>query len=189
MIHIIDFGSSKTGQIKSCVEPFYSCTIIQERDYAEKNAQESSGIILSGAPILLSQIDNSLYLARFEWLKSYEKPILGICFGHQLMGLLHGASIALQKEDREMQWIEVIAQNPLWDDIENPVLMQEDHTESISIPRNFVLSATSDPTVNETMHHESKPHFGVQFHPEVSGPAGERLLENFCKVVQIFKAQ
>jgi GMP synthase (glutamine-hydrolysing) len=124
-----------------------------------------------------------------SWIKTYDKPILGICFGHQLLGLLHGASVSLQREDRDKQWIEVIAHNPLFDDLENPMEMQEDHCESISVPPGFVLSATSDATVNEAMHHKSKPFFGVQFHPEVSGPQGDLLLANFCKIVTIYKNQ
>lgn len=187
MIRIVDFGSSKTPQIKACVEPFVPCEVVSDREFNEKLGLDASGLILSGAPILLSQIDYSSYLERYAWLKNYPKPLLGICFGHQLLGLLNQASVALQREDREMQWIEVIAKNPLWENIENPVLMQEDHCESISVPRNFVLSAASDPTVNEAMHHESLPQFGVQFHPEVSGKAGEQLIENFCKLVQIYK--
>jgi GMP synthase (glutamine-hydrolysing) len=93
----------------------------------------------------------------------------------------------MQREDRDLQWIEVIVHNPLFDDLENPVQMQEDHCESISIPPGFELNATSDLTVNEAMHHKSKPFFGVQFHPEVSGKSGELLLENFCNLVKIYK--
>jgi GMP synthase (glutamine-hydrolysing) len=82
----------------------------------------------------------------------------------------------------------VIAHNPLFDDLKNPVEMQEDHCESISVALGFELTATSDFTVNEAMHHKSLPFFGVQFHPEVSGKAGELLLENFCKLVKLFNA-
>lgn len=188
MILLIDFGSSKAPLIEDILMKFASVERIGYYDFDEKKLQKYSAVVFSGAPILLSQIDNSKYIADFQWVKQYNKPILGICFGHQLLGLLFGASVSLQREDRGMQWIEVIAHNPLFDDLENPVEMQEDHCESISVAPGFELTATSDFTVNEAMHHKSLPFFGVQFHPEVSGNAGELLLENFCKLVKLFNA-
>ncbi len=189
MILIIDFGSTKTPWIKEIIGNSVSCEVVGFYDFDEKHVDNYSAVVFSGAPILLTEVDHEPYLKVFDWVKRYEKPILGICFGHQLLGLLHGASVSLQREDRGMQWIEVIAPNPLFDDMDNPVEMQEDHCESISVPPGFVLSATSDATVNEAMHHKSKPFFGVQFHPEVSGVAGEQVLANFCKIVEIFKTR
>lgn len=187
MILLFDFGSSKAPLIEDVLRKSTEVERIGYLDFDEKDLPKYNGIVFSGAPILLSQIDFSQYIKDFQWVLTYEKPILGICFGHQLLGLLHGASVAMQHEDRDMQWIEVIAHNPLFDDLENPVQMQEDHCESISIPPGFELTAASDFTVNEAMHHKSKPFFGVQFHPEVSGSPGELLLENFCKLVKLFK--
>lgn len=188
MILLIDFGSSKAPLIEDILMKFASVERIGYYDFDEKTLQKYSAVVFSGAPILLTQIDYDQYIKHIQWVMNFEKPILGICFGHQLLGLLHGASVSMQREDRGMQWIEVIAHNPLFDDLENPVKMQEDHCESISVPPGFELSATSDFTVNEAMHHKSKPFFGVQFHPEVSGHAGELLLENFCKLVKLFNA-
>lgn len=189
MILIINFGSSKTPWIEEAIEKNAPCKVVGYHDFDEKSVSKYSAVVFSGAPILLTEVDQEPYLNVFYWVKTYEKPILGICFGHQLLGLLHGASVSMQREDRDKQWIEVIAHNPLFDDLDNPVEMQEDHCESISVPLGFVLSATSDATVNEAMHHKNKPFFGVQFHPEVSGPQGDQLLANFCKIVEIFKTK
>jgi GMP synthase (glutamine-hydrolysing) len=187
MILLIDFGSNKAPFIQEIVEVLMPCEKIGYFDFDEKSVDRYDGIIFSGAPILLSEIDKAPYLKDFQWVLDYQKPILGICFGHQLLGLVHGAEIAMQREDRDWQWIEVIAHNPLFDDIENLVEMREDHCESISVPRGFELAATSDYTVNEAMHHKSKPFFGVQFHPEVSDSQGTLLIHNFCHFVKIFK--
>jgi GMP synthase (glutamine-hydrolysing) len=189
MILIVDFGSSKTPWIESTVLKNMDCQSVGYYDFDEEQLKNCDAVILSGAPILLTEVDQSPYVNAMSWIKTYDKPILGICFGHQLLGLLHGASVSLQREDRDKQWIEVIAHNPLFDDLDNPMEMQEDHCEGISVPPGFVLSATSDATVNEAMHHKSKPFFGVQFHPEVSGPQGDLLLANFCKIVTIYKNQ
>jgi len=187
MILLVDFGSNKAKLIEDAINKIDVCERIGYFDFDEKTIDQYQGVVFSGAPILLSEIDYSAYLKAFEWVLTYKKPILGICFGHQLLGLIHKATVSMQHEDRGMQWIEVIAHNPLFDDLENPVEMQEDHCESISVPPGFELCATSDFTVNEAMHHKSKPIFGVQFHPEVSGKNGELLIENFCKIVQLFQ--
>jgi GMP synthase (glutamine-hydrolysing) len=189
MILIVDFGSSKTPFIEDAVSKIHGCLSVGYYDFDEKTVEKYDGVIFSGAPILLTEVDQEPYLKTMDWVNNYNKPILGICFGHQLLGLLHGASVSMQREDRDLQWIEVIAHNPLFDDLDNPMEMQEDHCESISVPPGFVLSATSDATVNEAMHHKNKPFFGVQFHPEVSGRQGDQLLANFCKIVEIYKTQ
>lgn len=187
MILLIDFGSSKAPLIEDSINRNASCKSVGYFDFDEKELDKYQAFVFSGAPILLSEVDSTRYIKDFQWVLEYKKPILGICFGHQLLGLLHGATISMQREDRSMQWIEVISHNPLFDDLDNPVEMQEDHCESISVPPGFELSATSDFTVNEAMHHKSKPFFGVQFHPEVSGLQGDVLIKNFCNLVKLYE--
>jgi GMP synthase (glutamine-hydrolysing) len=185
MITFIDCGSSKSPFIAEIIERFHPVKTVGLNDFSAKDILESSdAIVISGAPILLSEIDPTPYLEKMKWIATFEKPLLGICFGHQLLGMTFGAGISRQREDRDWQTIEVIEPCVLFENLEPTLQMMEDHCESISIPPHFVLSATSDACVNEAMFHQNKPLFGVQFHPEVSGEDGIRLLENFVKLVQ-----
>jgi GMP synthase (glutamine-hydrolysing) len=109
---------------------------------------------------------------------------LGICFGHQILGMVYGASIARQKEDRSWQEIEIIQDSELFENFGKTVLMVEDHCESISVPPHFNLLASSDACVNEAMQHQEKKMFGVQFHPEVSGDNGEKIITNFIDILK-----
>jgi GMP synthase (glutamine-hydrolysing) len=98
------------------------------------------------------------------------------------LGLVYGAFGSRMKEDRDWQEIENYLDSPLLNKFPPIFEMMEDHCESISVPPGFMLVASSDACVNEMMQHQTKPFFGVQFHPEVSGNHGSLLIENFARV-------
>lgn len=183
MIAVIDCGSSKTPQIADQLEEYIDVEVISMLDLKQENCTHFAGFVISGAPILLTDLDPSPYLEKFAWLQNENRPILGICFGHQILGLLHGARIAKMKEDRVCQEIEAIQEDPLFLRLPDVFDMQEDHCEHISIPKDFEHLACSDTCINEAMKHKTKLHYGVQFHPEVSGNYGNILLENFVNIV------
>ncbi len=182
MILVIDCGSSKTKYIEQIVDEFIDVKPCKLMDFNVSCLEDVKGVIISGAPLLITEVDLSPYLDKVEWIKTTELPVLGICFGHQLLGILHGAFGSKMREDRDWQLIEAYEESPLFYRLPNEVEMMQDHCETISIPENFILVASSDACVNETMQHKEKPLYGVQFHPEVSGNHGRVLLENFVKV-------
>ena len=182
MILIIDCGSKKTPFIEEAVDLQMDYQTIGLSEVTKEHTVGKLGVIISGAPILITEIDYSKYLNQLAFLKEIEIPVLGICFGHQMIGLLHGALPSRQKEDRDWQIIETLEEHPLFDKMPTEVEMMEDHCECISLPKDFVLLGVSDACVNEAMYHKEKPLFGVQFHPEVSGNQGALLIENFVDI-------
>lgn len=182
MILIIDCGSSKTPFIADIVDEFVDVTTIGIHDFSVDQLTKIKGIIISGAPILITEVNTDPYTDRMDWIKTSSIPILGICFGHQLIGLVHGALPSKMKEDRDWQTIEVYENCPLFDRLPMELEMMEDHCETISIPNGFQLVASSDACINECMQHKEKQIFGVQFHPEVSGNHGRILIENFIQL-------
>lgn len=179
MILIIDCGSTKTPFIGDAVDIVSDYKIVHQLDFQLKDLENISGVIISGAPILITEVDTEPYLQRFAWIKDFQLPVLGICFGHQIIGLLHGAFASRMKADRDWQSIDSFEESILLDKLPSSFRMVEDHCESISIPNGFQLVASSDACVNEMMQHFQKPLFGVQFHPEVSGNHGTVIIENF----------
>lgn len=184
MIILIDCGSSKTPHIESIIYECMDVRVVPMFDFKREEHLDALGFVISGAPILITEVNIEPYLKQFEWLLTEEKPVLGICFGHQMLGLTYGAISNRQKEDRDWQVIELIAESPLFDKLPQEFEMMEDHCEAIGIPPNFKHLAVSDATINEAMAHQTKLQFGVQFHPEVSGNLGACILENFVHICE-----
>ncbi len=184
MILVIDCGSNKTRFIEDIVDEFMDVKRGKLLDFSVDDLIGVKGVILSGAPILITEIDPQPYIDKMNWILKTEIPVLGICFGHQIIGLMHGASVSKMKADRDWQIIEAFEDCELFNRLPNEVQMMEDHCESISIPPGFNLIASSDACINEVMQHQDKLIFGVQFHPEVSGNHGRIVIENFVKICQ-----
>jgi GMP synthase (glutamine-hydrolysing) len=183
MFHIIDFGSRKVPLIAEMLQSLGHNT----RIHAWKNIDhlalhESKGIVLSGSPAYLTEIDQEPYKTHCAFLRDTHLPVLGICFGHQVLGILHGAEIYRGPEIREMNSVELLAQDLLFEGFDKSILVKEDHTEGISLPAGFIHLASSASYPNEAMRHPAKKMWGIQFHPEVSGETGQLVLGNFCRL-------
>lgn len=181
MILILDCGSAKTPFIEEAVDEFSDYKTIPILAFEKEVLNSVQGVIISGAPLLITEQDIKPYLEKIDWIKSTEIPVLGICFGHQLIGLTFGAFGSKMREDRDWQTIEVFEDCVLFEKLPSEFEMMEDHCETISIPAGFSLIASSDACVNEAMQHTSLPLFGVQFHPEVSGNLGRVIFDNFVR--------
>lgn len=182
MILIGDCGSSKTPEIRKILDEYVDCEVIPLLDIDIELTKGYEGIVLSGAPILLTEEKTDQYIQNTEWIKEIKIPILGICFGHQLIALQYGGFVKKMKEDRAFQDIEIFEESPLFKRLPRIIQMQEDHCEFASVPQNFKLLASSDTCFNEAMQHNELHIYGVQFHPEVSGLQGSLLFENFHEI-------
>lgn len=183
MICIVNFGSKKTPQISTIVSALgFENRIMQWDASWEFDFPKVSGIIFSGSPVLLSEVDLQPYYQKYNFITGISVPVLGICFGHQLLGILHGANVFMGKAIRTSVNIEVIKNDSLFKGLDKVMVMAEDHTEGITLPDGFIHLAKSADYEIEAMKHAQKTIYGVQFHPEISGEHGKILLRNFCEM-------
>lgn len=178
-IIVVDCGSTKVPEILKQVELFATSEVIKLNDITSKIVSTGDGIIISGAPILITEVDVEPYLEKFDFLRSYKKPVLGICFGHQILGLLFNAEASKCVPSRTTEEITQINPSELLNQIPKKFPMSQDHCECISLPEGFIHVASSQTCLNEMMIHTQKPFIGVQFHPEVSAKYGAQFFENF----------
>ncbi len=176
---VVDCGSSKVPLIVDCAtRSGFECTV---EPLSHLTCNTHHAVIVSGAPILLTQQSHVSYLRLFEPLLHPHIPLLGICFGHQLLGLSHGASVSLCNEDRDWQHIH-FRKDDLFESLHPSCQMMEDHTEHISLPMGWHLLGSSAHTPNEAMKHPDFMWYGVQFHPEASTNNGQLLFNNFFRL-------
>lgn len=180
MICIIDCKTSWLKEIKKLVkESSHKYKVIKLSEIKKFNFKLVSGVIISGSPLLLTKVNQKEYISLFRFIKNISVPVLGICLGHQIIGLLHGSKIDIGNMVNKKEKIVFYKMDKLFSGIKNNSFFQEEHSEFITVPKDFILLAKSKSCNNEAMRHKKKIIYGVQFHPEVSNGNGKKLFENF----------
>lgn len=109
-------------------------------------------------------------------------PILGICYGHQLLSYLAGGEIAAAQSGSEYGKTEVyVKENKLFNKVPQKSDCFMSHTDYVkTLPDGFVCTAKTDKCPTAAICNESKGLYGVQFHPEVTHTQyGEQILKNY----------
>ena len=108
-------------------------------------------------------------------------PVLGVCLGHQLLGLHGGAEIVLAPTVMHGKQSEIVHdENGIFSSLPNPLRVGRYH--SLMVEENPTFSVTARGPEGEIMalQYNDRPWVGVQFHPEsILTPEGMELLKNF----------
>ena len=190
-ILIIDFGSQFTQLIARRIrESGVYSEIISHKKVKNKNIDNSiKGIILSGGPLNVYQINKYSFDKR---IIENQIPVLGICFGHQILSKLNGGRVK-QSKYREFGLANIrkkresiLIKNFFNKKNINKVWMS--HADQVSkLPKNFNVIASSQNSKFAIIENKKKNFYGVQFHPEVTHTEnGKKLINNFifliCKI-------
>ena len=181
-ILIIDFGSQYTQLIARKVRELSVFSLIHPHTITidEIKKINPKGIILSGGPMSVKDdgapsIDDAVF--------SLGIPILGICYGLQLISYSLGGIVekAEKREYGKATFNILEKDNPLFDEIpaESTVWMSHgDHVKTL--PYGFRKTGSSPNTENCAIAADDRPVFGLQFHPEVYHTGyGKEILGNF----------
>lgn len=132
-----------------------------------ENTDLFTHVIISASPKGDDIINEQLPI--YEWLKDFNKPVLGSCHGHQLMGVLFGSEIIFDEESEEgFHPITVLKDDGIFNNMPIAFEVEQHHVKSVTLPQNFKLLASSERCKNQIMKHKSRPFYGCQFHVESS---------------------
>ncbi len=190
-ILIVDFGSQFTQLIARKIRELgIYCEIVSHKKIEKLTKFEKNikGIVLSGGPL---NVYESKKVKFNNKILKLGVPVLGICFGHQIISKAMGGSVRSSKH-REFGLAEVkeTRKSKLTEDFfskgKNNVWMS--HADQVTkLPKNFKIIAQSKNSKMCVIENVQKKMFGIQFHPEVSHTIkGKLILKNFifsiCKL-------
>ncbi|MBZ4655427.1 MAG: synthase (glutamine-hydrolyzing) [Peptococcaceae bacterium] len=181
LILVLDFGGQYNQLIARRVRELnvYSEMVPYNMPLEEIKAKKPKGIIFSGGPASVyaanaPKVDKEIFELGI--------PILGICYGMQLIAHLLGGEVKrAEKREYGKAMVEVIPENLLFKGLAPSQQCWMSHGDFISgVPEGFVACAYTEDTPYAAFAHREKHLYGVQFHPEVKHTHyGMEILKNF----------
>jgi GMP synthase (glutamine-hydrolysing) len=184
-VAILDFGGQYCHLIARRIREMkvYSeimpCDVSPNEISSLEEIMNVKGIILSGSP---SSINLQSSLRVSEEVFEIGLPILGLCYGHQLIAHVFGG-VVKRGEKREYGATEVLVDSAvgLLKDMDPVEKVWMSHGDIVlSLPRDFQVLAHTENAPVAAFRHQSIPIYGIQWHPEVAHTEkGAEMLRNF----------
>ena len=193
MIVVLNFGSQFAHLIARRVRDLGVTAEILPFDTSATKIKElnPSGIIFSGGPASVLEKgsprpDKKIFDSNI--------PILGICYGHQVMACMFGGRVEKGKHREFGKEILTVKQrSALFKNLSSKELVWFSHGDQVSkLPNGFVTTASTSGCNCAAYRHKNKDLFAIQFHPEVTHTKkGLKILSNFmfdiCKAPKDWK--
>lgn len=127
---------------------------------SKEDIVRSEKVIICGTSVQDNQFMDDI--ERFSWIKEFKKPLLGICAGSQILGMIFGAVL---KEGTEIGYYKETFDDFLGLKGEQEVFhLHNQYADFFSLGTFDVLAGKEIP---QAVKHKKKPFYGVLFHPEV----------------------
>jgi GMP synthase (glutamine-hydrolysing) len=148
------------------------------------NTSNIKGIILSGGPLCLSEeltisSINKNIVALFSNL-----PVLGICFGFQIMAASYGGKIdSMEQVHQGIKNIKIDITSMIFKGLSNEIDAFESHRDKlVEVPPNFNVISMSSDGIIQGIENMNLKRWGVQFHPEGLETSNKIILNfvNYC---------
>ena len=186
-ILIIDFGGQychliarriRELKVYSEILPYYSKTTDLDR-LGEK--YDLKGVIYSGGPCSVYEKDSpSIGKEYMNWMEKNDMPVLGICYGHQLIAHLSGGKVVPGgRKEYGITEIAVDKKAGIFKGLSDREQVWMSHGDNVvELPKGFEVLANS-PNTQIAAYRNGKV-YGIQFHPEVVHTiSGQKMLKNF----------
>lgn len=153
----------------------------------DRAADQASCVLLTGVPLeadysLAEPETQKLISGYFGWLKDYQGPLLGICYGHQILAHLLGGTISALPEPVNNPHLEIqlagTAETGLFQGFYRLEVFAEHRDYVSSVPGQLQVLSAED-KVPYLVRHPGRDWYGCQFVPERSGPHTRSILKRF----------
>lgn len=161
------------------------CTVLRNDEVDVTSAKDYDGVLISPGPGIPESAGVSVELVKF--CAAHKIPLLGVCLGHQAIGVAFGATVSRAPELLHGK-TSVVNHNGggVLKDIPNPFTATRYHSlaiEAATIPDEIEVTGKTNSGVIMSIQHKNFPITGVQFHPEsVLTEYGHQLLGNWLEI-------
>jgi para-aminobenzoate synthetase component 2 len=184
-ILVVDNYDSFVFNLVQYLQQLGAEVVVKRND--EVNAESISGfdgVLLSPGPGTPEDAGACIEIVNAAIEK--QKPLLGVCLGHQAIGAALGGKVSRAPELLHGKTSQVQHKNEgVFKDLKSPFRATRYHSlaiETPSVPEELLVSATTETGIIMGVKHKSAPIEGVQFHPEsVLTEGGHQLLANWLK--------
>lgn len=181
-IIVLDFGGQYCHLISRRIKDFgvYSevlPSIITKEELSK--IQDIKGIILSGGAASVYDINSPKC---DKEILSMGIPILGICYGHQLIALLESGEVKSGNAgEYGLTELKIMEGSALLQGSNNTEKVWMNHKDIVTkLPQDYLVAAMTDQSPIAVFENHGKKQYGIQFHPEVTHTSnGNRIFENF----------
>ena len=185
MIAVVNFGSQFTHLIARRLRALnvHAEVFAPSVSPAELRKLQPSGIIFSGGPSSVRDDDAPTI---DPGLLALGQPVLGICYGQQLMTKLLGGKVEPGGSGQYgRETVTVTGKSPLWKKVPKRQTVWFSHGDSVAkLPKGFEAVGSTPTCFNGAIADPKRGFYGLQFHPEVVHTEhGNQILRNFAKDV------
>jgi GMP synthase (glutamine-hydrolysing) len=179
-IAVLNLGGQYCHLIARRVRDLGVFSDILPSDTTVETLQNFDGVILSGGPGSVTEANAPR--VPHAVLTDLGKPLLGICYGQQLIAALLGGTV-VQEHVREygLASLSIIESDPLFQDVPSNFMAWMSHGDTVtSLPQGFQCLAKTETCEFAAVADVGKRIYGIQFHPEVTHTQhGMAILSNF----------
>lgn len=181
MILVVDFGSQTTHLIVRRLKDIGVESNLVDPNFAYEISlkEKPAGVIFSGGPSSVYERNAPKITTK---IFNLQIPILGICYGWQLMAYLLGGKVISGNKEYGPTDLQILSSGDLFHNLPKKLKVIESHGDTVEkLPNGFTILAKT-PTVNlAAVENSSKKFYGVQFHPEAYHTEyGIEMLKNFA---------
>jgi para-aminobenzoate synthetase component 2 len=191
-ILVVDNYDSFVFNLVQYLQQLGAEVVVKRNDEVNANSiNEFDGVLLSPGPGTPEDAGACIEIVNAAIEK--QKPLLGVCLGHQAIGAAFGGKVSRAPELLHGKTSQVQHKNEgVFKDLKSPFRATRYHSlaiENPNFPNDLIITATTESGVIMGVKHKTAPIEGVQFHPEsVLTEGGHRLLANWLQTTGDTKA-